>query len=125
MLFKTEERQSDLSLRVTAVTAGICCQLWEWLAPRACQLLQPICEMELTFFDATELSILKYFEDAKSFNSVKYNILATQTKEESLEIFNFFPQRDITMQIKPDSGPAMNLKPVMDGKIKFARDIHV
>lgn len=33
--------------------------------------------MELTFFDATELSILKYFEDAKSFNSVKYNILAT------------------------------------------------
>lgn len=47
--------------------------------------------MELTFFDAIELSILKYFKDAKNFNNVKCHILATQSREESLEILIFFP----------------------------------
>lgn len=32
--------------------------------------------MELTFFDAIELSIFQYFEDVKSFNSIKSHILA-------------------------------------------------
>lgn len=81
--------------------------------------------MEVTFFNATELSILKYSEDAKNFNSVKYHFLATQTEEESFKIFDFCPERYPTMQIKPDSGPAMNLKPVIDGKIMFSRAIHV